>query len=280
MSRKVRKAESKGFTLIELLVVISIIALLLSILMPSLSKVREQCKGIVCLVNEKTVGLGMILYAEDNRGILPPLSDLDNSAPDRRWYGLIIPFISQPQIVQNGTTKTDYFRCPSRREKPRELMHSGGIAISCVDFGVNYGGSSGLFSYTRSNHPSFTPNLTKIDKVKRPSSIFMAMDSSVYQSGAGSPYNFAYYVYAPYTPEYPNGTPWSLDMDYDKDGMMDSNINVFNSTATERPHNGSSHRHRGGGSIVSLLTTMPPAFRRLNGRKKNIGFGKEKYLMF
>lgn len=247
MSKGIRKAKRNGFTLIELLVVISIITLLVAILLPSLSKAREQGKAIVCLSNQKTLGFGMLLYTEDNYGTLPPLADLDDSSPDRRWYGLIIPYISQSPLVKNGTTKTDYFRCPSREERPRELIHSGGVTISCIDFGVNYGGDSGLFRYTRSSQPATITSLTIIDKVKKTSDIFMAMDSTAFQKSINGPYNFAYYIYAPYTPEYPNGTPWwYLDMDYDKDGVIDTSTNVYFSTATPRPYNGSAHRHNKG----------------------------------
>lgn len=60
----------KGFTLIELLVVISIIALLISILMPALNKAREQAAGSVCLGNQKAMILAWLMYADDNDGYM------------------------------------------------------------------------------------------------------------------------------------------------------------------------------------------------------------------
>ena len=57
-----------GFTLIELLVVIAIIALLMAMLMPALSRAREQGKRAVCLNNEKQLTLAWIMYADDNDG--------------------------------------------------------------------------------------------------------------------------------------------------------------------------------------------------------------------
>ena len=60
--------ERRAFTLIELLVVISIIALLVSILMPALAKARKQAKALVCRVNERSLCLGSSLYWLDNDG--------------------------------------------------------------------------------------------------------------------------------------------------------------------------------------------------------------------
>ena len=61
---------ARGFTLIELLVVISIIALLMAILLPSLHKAREQAKQTMCASNLQGFGRGFYLYAGENRDYL------------------------------------------------------------------------------------------------------------------------------------------------------------------------------------------------------------------
>jgi prepilin-type N-terminal cleavage/methylation domain-containing protein len=60
--------KSRAFTLIELLVVIAIIALLMSILMPALSRVRRQARTVTCLSKLKQWGLFFAMYAEDHNG--------------------------------------------------------------------------------------------------------------------------------------------------------------------------------------------------------------------
>ena len=63
--------KKKGFTLVELLVVISIIALLLAILMPSLQKAREQAKLVVCGSNLHQWGVVCFNFAADHDGYMP-----------------------------------------------------------------------------------------------------------------------------------------------------------------------------------------------------------------
>jgi prepilin-type N-terminal cleavage/methylation domain-containing protein len=63
--------KKQGFTLIELLVVISIIALLLSILMPALSKVKYAARRVICSTHMHDLGVTFELYRADNEGYFP-----------------------------------------------------------------------------------------------------------------------------------------------------------------------------------------------------------------
>src|SRR5580765_1677796 len=74
MARSIRKLRARrlrrGFTLIELLVVVAIIAVLISILLPSLAGARDQAKMIKCGSNLNQLGRAFYLYAGDNKDYL------------------------------------------------------------------------------------------------------------------------------------------------------------------------------------------------------------------
>ena len=70
-----------AFTLIELLVVISIISLLISILLPSLSRAREQAKSVYCLARLKEFGNAIATY-ENMSGGMSPAAEWSPAAAD------------------------------------------------------------------------------------------------------------------------------------------------------------------------------------------------------
>ena len=71
MTYPVRRRPTTGFTLVELLVVIGIIALLISILLPTLGRARKAANTVKCSANLRSILQGMTIYASQNNGSIP-----------------------------------------------------------------------------------------------------------------------------------------------------------------------------------------------------------------
>ena len=92
---KLRKYNNqRGFTLIELLVVISIIAILASILLPSLKSARDSSKRVVCINNLKQIGTGLLLYINDYEGFFPAKPNWD----DPYWFVKVNAYINNVKV--------------------------------------------------------------------------------------------------------------------------------------------------------------------------------------
>ena len=127
-----------GFTLIELLVVVGIIALLISILLPSLGRAREQAKAVHCLARLHDFGTGLTTYATDYDDELPPalwhITDREEPEYVNRygWCEVLWSFVYKEQALEtanypvqrnvNGRQWAKYFLCKTSR---RQSVSSG-----------------------------------------------------------------------------------------------------------------------------------------------------------
>lgn len=199
--------KRRAFTLVELLVVISIIALLLSILMPALNKVREQAKTLVCATRMSQWGQYLFLYANDNQDNIPYLiyTSTAGGYHGDRWYDKLGKYISDKNSTaseaDDGLGENYYLKlreCPATtKNNPVYTGVNSSSWPKISPFGPEYTQTTSLI-----NSP------TKLTTIRQPGSLFCFLDV------------IAWFLYSPMYPYY-------FDTDRDGDGMVDTNSKLY-----------------------------------------------------
>lgn len=104
--------KNKAFTLIELLVVIGIIAILMSVLMPSLAKARIMATRTLCGNNLHQISLATNVYAQDNGSRYPSINDPIAGTTIWLWMGRGFKGFLKPYL-DNQEGRTSVLCCPS-----------------------------------------------------------------------------------------------------------------------------------------------------------------------
>ena len=216
---------SRAFTLVELLVVIAVIAILATLLLPSLNKAKLRAWGIQCMSNHKQLALAWRMYAEDNRDVLVYASNMpDPGFPQHvvldeyAWTQVHMDFdplnrgnwdinynmVKRPLWPYTGKNAKIY-RCPGDKSF---LMINGEPKPRVCSMSMNL--YVGGFDGTDGNWPWAHPYqvYAKLSDISLPSQIFVFLDMREDSVNWG---NFMTYM-AGYSPTDPS--QYGFDGDY------------------------------------------------------------------
>ena len=190
-------SKRSAFTLVELLVVIAIIALLMSILMPALAKVKKQAKAAACMAHLSQWGKFFAMYTNQNDGYF--MGGFSND-PSEHWTSSLRSYYQE----QGGITC-----CPSAMKKPKEYKLTGST-FECWgllhdyngyidgDYG-SYGINAQVFNRPLPNDNDPDDNLWRRPDAKGAGRVPVFLDS-LWTTGYTTPFDEP--------PEY-DGAPWA-----------------------------------------------------------------------
>lgn len=166
------KSKPSAFTLIELLVVISIIALLISLLLPALSAARFAANGVVCSSNLRQAGIAGYTWASDHDERYPPIGYFQNTS------------LFSVEVLRGPSEPADVLQCPLAPELTRDYALN--FVLSSVKPGEP-NGPWGAGSEYYNDYAAYT-----IDQVNHPDDKVWVIDSQATSAGGTSGYYYAW----------------------------------------------------------------------------------------
>lgn len=156
-----RPAGAEGFTLVELLVVIAILSLLVTTLMPSLSRAKELARSTMCSTNLRNIGVGLAIYQAQSRDfVVPsynmtgvaggadvpldgwaPILDRDGVVPGKRESAgslFVCPNMTDIEGMKGGQTGTDPQRPKGWMDWPNLRMGTANVPTTIPQRGFNH----------------------------------------------------------------------------------------------------------------------------------------------
>ncbi len=182
MKKRQKESRMDAFTLIELLVVISIVALLISILLPALQNARESARKIKCGTNLKQLGLATNTYIDDNHGYFPNyLHSTNGYASGILQINALARYINARRSDQTITTPGMYSIYDYRGTTIEEIYVATHPVVVCPSSGTNYtlanyGWNGYLCSAPKPEIGTYNVVHKRLFDIARPSEVLLMSD--------------------------------------------------------------------------------------------------------